>query len=305
VDVSYTVPVDFVLKDAPGKLSRATSTIAAPKPLYIIDGKEFKGSLDDLNPGDIKSIDVLKGESGTQHYGEKGKNGVVLIYTKEGVHKSLQGRIDNSKLKSNPNSEKMKLKSPFAGEFPLFILDGKEVPNIDDVNPENIEKIDVLKGESATELYGEKGKNGVIVITSKQKAEPNTITSELELRKFIAKNIKYPVEAQKNNVTGTVDIWAVIEHDGKITYFYDKRPALNIVPIDEVVVTAYSTKKKETGKEATKVEDTSTETDASESSALFSLLKEEVKRVAKMSPVIEMSELKGKTVRLRVKFMLQ
>jgi TonB family protein len=305
VDANYTVPVEFVLENYPVIKSRATSTIAAPKPLYIIDGKEFQGSMDDINPDHIKSIDILKGESGTQHFGEKGKNGVIIIRTKKEINKSLQGRIDNSKLESNPNSEKMKLKSPFVSEFPLFILDGKEVPNIDDVNPENIEKIDVLKGESATELYGEKGKNGVIVIKSKQKSETNTITSELELRQFIAKNIKYPVEAQKNNVTGTVDIWAVVEHDGKITYFYDKRPAVNIVPIDEVVVAGYRTKKKKPGNEATKIEETPTETGTSDSSALFSLLKEEVKRVAKMSPAIEMPELKGKTVRLRVKFILQ
>lgn len=305
VDVNYTVPVNFVLKDYPVKVSRVTSTITDAKPIYIIDGEVFQGNMDDLNPDDIKSIDVLKGESGTQHFGEKGKNGVILIQTKNGVNKSLQGKIDNSKLQSNQNSEKMKVKSPFTSEFPLFILDGKEVPNIEDVSPENIEKIDVLKGESATELYGEKGKNGVIVITSKQKAEPNTITSELELRKFIAKNIKYPVEAQKNNITGTVDIWAVVEHDGKITYFYDKRPAVNIVSIDEVVVTAYSTKRKGTGKEAVNVEEITTEKGNSDNSALFSLLKEEVKRVVKTSPTIEAPELKGKTVGITVKFMLQ
>ncbi|WP_372950168.1 TonB family protein [Mariniphaga sp.] len=305
VDVNYTVPVEFTLKGYPVRMSRTTQNLSVEKPLYIIDGEEFKGSMDDLNPDDIKSIDVLKGESGTQHFGEKGKNGVILIYTKEGGRKSLQGKIDNSKLESNQNASKMRLRSAPGSEFPLFILDGKEVANIDDVNPENIEKIDVLKGESATELYGEKGKNGVIVITSKQKAETNSITSELELRKFIANKIKYPVEAQKNNVQGTVDIWAVVEHDGKITYFYEKRPAVNIVPIDEVVVVGYSTKKKRTGNEAAKIEDTPTETGEKDSSELFSLLKEEVKRVAKSSPAIEVPELKGKTVRLRVKFELQ
>jgi len=305
VDVSYTVPVDFVLKDAPVKVSRVTSTMTATKPIYFIDGEIFQGNIEDINPDNIKSIDVLKGESATKIYGEKGKKGVILIQTKDRIHKSLQEKIDNSKPESNPNSEKMKLKSPFVSEFPLFILDGKEVPDIDDVNPENIEKIDVLKGESAIELYGEKGKNGVIVITSKQKGETNTITSELELRQFIAKNIKYPVEAQKNNVQGTVDIWAVVEHDGKITYFYEKRPAINIVPISEVVVAGYSVKKINPGNGAVNVDDSPTENGNSDNSELFSLLKEEVKRVAKMSPAIEMPELKGKTVMLRVKFMLQ
>ncbi|MCA1758763.1 MAG: TonB family protein, partial [Bacteroidales bacterium] len=178
VDVNYTVPVEFALKDYPVRVSRATQNLSVAEPLYILDGEKLQGKLDDINPDDIKSIDVLKGETATKFYGEKGKNGVIVIQTKDEVHKSLQGKIDNSKLESNQNSTNMKLRSLSGSEFPLFILDGKEVPNIDDVNPENIENIDVLKGESATELYGEKGKNGVIVITSKQKAELNTITSE-------------------------------------------------------------------------------------------------------------------------------
>ncbi len=302
--VGYGIPVDFELKDYTPKVQSVASNLIIPGTLYIVDGKETT-SIKDIPPDDIEKINVLNKASSAAIYGQKGKDGVIIIQTKDGASKSLQGKIDNPKLGSMQNSENMGLKSPSGSAPPIFILDGKEVPNIDDVSPENIEKIDVLKGKSATELYGEKGKNGVVVITSKQKAETNTITSELELRQFIAKNIKYPVAAQKNNVHGTVDIWAVVEHDGKITYFYEKRPAVNIVPIDEVVVVAYSTKKKKTGNEAAKVEETPTETGENESSELFSLLKEEVKRVAKSSPIIEMPELKGKTVRLRVKFELQ
>ncbi len=54
---------------------------------------------------------------------------------------------------------------------PLYILDGKEVPTdfqINTIKPENIEKIEVLKDASATAIYGEKGKNGVILITMKK-----------------------------------------------------------------------------------------------------------------------------------------
>lgn len=52
----------------------------------------------------------------------------------------------------------------------LYILDGKEISkeNIDKLQPNSIEKIEVLKGDNATEKYGEKGKNGVIIITTKK-----------------------------------------------------------------------------------------------------------------------------------------
>jgi hypothetical protein len=56
-------------------------------------------------------------------------------------------------------------------ESPLFILNGKEISKkeMDDLKPDSIDKIEVLKGDSATEKYGEKGKNGVVEITTKDK----------------------------------------------------------------------------------------------------------------------------------------
>ena len=54
---------------------------------------------------------------------------------------------------------------------PIFFLDGKEVSKevIDELDSDNIEKMEVLKGDSATKEYGDKGKNGVIIITTKTK----------------------------------------------------------------------------------------------------------------------------------------
>lgn len=54
---------------------------------------------------------------------------------------------------------------------PLYIVDGVEVKSIDDINPDDIASVNVLKGESATAIYGEKGANGVVVITMKAKTE--------------------------------------------------------------------------------------------------------------------------------------
>lgn len=50
----------------------------------------------------------------------------------------------------------------------LVILDGKEGPKLKDINPETIESMNVLKDEAAIEKYGEKGRYGVIEITSKK-----------------------------------------------------------------------------------------------------------------------------------------
>ncbi len=53
----------------------------------------------------------------------------------------------------------------------LYIVDGKETKyeEVGKIDPDNIESINVIKGESAEKLYGAKGKNGVIIIKTKSK----------------------------------------------------------------------------------------------------------------------------------------
>jgi hypothetical protein len=53
-------------------------------------------------------------------------------------------------------------------QSPLLIVDGKEVDDINSISPENIDAFKVLKDKKAIEKYGKKGKNGVIIITTKK-----------------------------------------------------------------------------------------------------------------------------------------
>ena len=54
-----------------------------PSPLFIIDGFQG-GSIADLNPNDIESVEVLKDASATAIYGWMGGNGVIIVTTKKG-----------------------------------------------------------------------------------------------------------------------------------------------------------------------------------------------------------------------------
>ena len=65
------------------KFSSDQLTIDGPGALYIIDGKESK-TLKNIEPSDIKSLSILKDGTAKKLYGEKGKNGVVVITTKKG-----------------------------------------------------------------------------------------------------------------------------------------------------------------------------------------------------------------------------
>ncbi len=60
------------------------SLTASNDPLVVLDGIPFPGSIGDINPNDIASIDILKDASATAIYGSRGANGVVLVTTKGG-----------------------------------------------------------------------------------------------------------------------------------------------------------------------------------------------------------------------------
>ena len=63
------------------------SLTAGNNPLFVIDGIPVEGGLNNLNPRDIESMQVLKDASATAIYGSRGANGVVLITTNRGSNR--------------------------------------------------------------------------------------------------------------------------------------------------------------------------------------------------------------------------
>jgi len=57
---------------------------AGNDPLYVVDGIPITGGLNDINPNDIESMEVLKDASATAIYGSRGANGVIIITTRRG-----------------------------------------------------------------------------------------------------------------------------------------------------------------------------------------------------------------------------
>ena len=74
--------------DAPSALVRGRNSInAGTGPYIVVDGipiSKSGGSLNDINPSDIESMEILKDASATAIYGTNGANGVILITTKHG-----------------------------------------------------------------------------------------------------------------------------------------------------------------------------------------------------------------------------
>ncbi len=261
--------------EANGVIEIATkkkSTEVKEQPLYVLDGKVVQ-NVDYLNPDGIESIDVLKVESATAVYGEKGKNGVVVITTK------AMAELNKAE--------------------PLIILDGEKTKiDISSINPEEIASISVFKDAEAIKKYGEDGKNGVILIRTKD----YKITSETELRKFIAQQIVYPEEARIKGEEGIVQGFMKFGKENKavaINSFTKKENKMvsihnyaqkDIINLDDVVVVGH------------------TENDAqfsSKNEVEMPDLTLELKRVLEMLPPVEIPEFKGKAVGVSVKFVLQ
>ena len=84
---------------------RGIGTTGNSTPLYVIDGVAG-GSLDDINPADIETIDVLKDAASAAIYGARAANGVILVTTKQGkagkIELSYNGAIGWSNAYKRP-----------------------------------------------------------------------------------------------------------------------------------------------------------------------------------------------------------
>ncbi|PTB94149.1 hypothetical protein C9994_12375 [Marivirga lumbricoides] len=138
--------------------------ISSTDSILVVVDEEILGFglelVEDLSPENIEKITVLKDENAVAKYGERAKKGVIEITTKITIVE-IWGNLKFKVSDKYPDSE-----IP-----PYFVLDGEPIKKskLKKINPEDIKHINVLKGETAIEKYGDKGKNGVIEITSKRK----------------------------------------------------------------------------------------------------------------------------------------
>ncbi len=167
-------------------------------PLFVVDGKkQEKSEVDEQN---IESISVLKEQAAIDAYGEEGKNGVIIINTKKGsvesdnvtvsaekidvmpdeadevvvvgygsMRKGNQSIMDNIMVRRGEQVGAVRVNDLSGDNQPHVILDGEDyIGSLQDLDPDKIQSISVLKDHTAEELYGDKAKNGVIIIESKK-----------------------------------------------------------------------------------------------------------------------------------------
>jgi len=98
-----------------------TSLSASDKPLIVLDGVIYNGSISNINVNDVETIDILKDASAAAVFGARAANGVLLITTKKGKSKkpvvSLSGYAGFQDMTNNP------MRVMNADEFAVRLLD--------------------------------------------------------------------------------------------------------------------------------------------------------------------------------------
>ena len=196
-------------------------TVSRQDILYIVDGKEVDMYfVNRIDPNDIEAVTVLKESTSVELYGEKGKNGVILI--------TLKKPIDDEDIPKNA----------------VYVVDGKVVADISNLKEDNIRVMDIYTGGGVRQehiaQYGEKAKNGVVIITQKTaedrekewerykkgtedeifpqpEVKPEFKGGQSELMEFLTQNVNYPKIAHENGVDGKIYIRFVVEKDGSVS----------------------------------------------------------------------------------------
>lgn len=130
-------------------------------------------------------------------------------------------------------------------QTPLYIVDGLEITGMEDIDASSIDNMNVLKGESATALYGDRGKNGVVVITTNRavKAKVETVKANSDgsiqtddmpflvaetmplfqggnlntFRQWVQSQVKYPAKELAAGIGGRVVLSFVVNTDGSVS----------------------------------------------------------------------------------------
>ncbi|MFD1769649.1 M56 family metallopeptidase [Sphingobacterium suaedae] len=167
-------------------------------PLVIVDDKiQVAEDLDAMDPHAIERIEVFKDISAVAQYGERGRNGVIKVTTKE-YAKALSGKVQGVRILSDTSRRQpvavrgytstrgsgfvvqadtshvktVKVRGVKDDNLqPLIVVDG--VPQAKGygiktgVAPDKIESVTVLKNDDAKSIYGEKAAHGVVLIATK------------------------------------------------------------------------------------------------------------------------------------------
>jgi len=183
----------YLFPEDKGKKENPKIHASAPDgadPLVLVDGREQPASsINDITPERIQSITVLKDSTAIRMYGDKGRNGVVLVELKKEGDGTPQSDADDVTVVGYASSDDAPIhvvgKEWALPEHVLYLVDGERVPEIGSLDPGRIESVSVLKGkDNIPSEYAGQGYEGVIEIRTKKKSDGVRVLSPEEARAY-------------------------------------------------------------------------------------------------------------------------
>lgn len=157
--------------------------------LLVVDGTLVdREQLNSIASDEIESIYVLKDKTATAVYGDKGKNGVLVITTKTGNNrdktlKGIKGEVSGLTFKKDSIPSLKSRKINYSPQV-LYIIDGIRTTSdvVQGLDAVAIERIHIIKDTDAHDKYGQEGKHGVIEITTKKWIKDNPSKTDKSLK---------------------------------------------------------------------------------------------------------------------------
>ncbi len=145
------------------------SVVYAGQPTLDISLKTDENDLDEVVVVGYGSSSRAKVSSAISSVkgGELTENPVI------GLDQALQGRASGVTVQSSGSpgqapTVRVRGLSTFGGGDPLYVVDGLVIDDINNINPSSIESVDILKDAASAAIYGSRGSNGVVLITTKK-----------------------------------------------------------------------------------------------------------------------------------------
>ena len=189
---SISVPVNEVLQFSFIGFE-SVSKSATSKAMKIV----LKDSSATLNEVVVVGYGTKKAGSITGSVGRLSSQEIVKTPSQSAIQ-AIQGKlagvtiVTNDEPGSNPSIRIRGLGTVLGGRDPLYLIDGVESSGLNGLNPNEIDKIDILKDASSLAIYGQKASNGAVIITTKKgkKGDIKVHYDSYYGQKFIQKKVE-------------------------------------------------------------------------------------------------------------------
>lgn len=201
------------------------------RPLIVVDGKEIDYDFMQLiDPNKIQSINVLKNASTTSVYGEKGRNGVILITTKSKAGDAVELRADTLRIQANDRGDSSRRPAE------VVTVVGYPKPS-NDVVFQKVE-VEAAVNAAAWRSFLERNVQPVVKAMAKDGAAPGTYTAHVRFlvdkdgsisNVSVVKSAGYNTDQKLVEIMQSSPKWSPALQNGRVVRSYHTQPITLVI----------------------------------------------------------------------------